>query len=228
MAVPKLIRNIKQGDVGPDVLAVKRALKAAGFQTGISLSQRRFGSAMNKQLRRFQLKHSLPVDGVYGQRTHAKLWSHFDNYGKELMTKAPKQTPQEKAFAELIMWCEAVTRRDPPYVWGGGHGVPLDELSPGTGMDCSSSTSLVLSRAGLFESDYAWVSGTFASNYGYPGMGEFFTVYANNGHVFIRFHKGRYWRFDTSPQGDGGRGPELRRLPRFTRGFYARRRPGGF
>lgn len=220
-----LIRTFHKGDKGPDVEAMKRALKKAGFKRFLVMNQR-FGSAADRQLRLFQKSKGLSVDGVYGQKTHNALWKYVDDYGEVLFSKAPKASPEEKMYAELIMWCERVTRSNAPYVWGGSHGVPLANVDPDDGMDCSSSTSFVLQRAGLFGQKYAWVSGEFAMRYGRPGSGSLFTIYANNGHVFIRLHKGKYWRFDTSPQGDGGRGPELRRLPRFTRGFYARCLPG--
>jgi hypothetical protein len=97
----------------------------------------------------------------------------------------------------------------------------------GQGLDCSSSSSLALKRAGLFSDNVAWVSGRFASSYGQPGPGQHFTVWANGGHVWIEFHGlGAAKRFDTSPHGSGGRGPRLRYTPRSTSGFVARHWPG--
>jgi hypothetical protein len=104
------------------------------------------------------------------------------------------------AFTALINACKAVDRNTPSYLYGGGHGVPLDSLGPGTRFDCSSSTSWVLHKAGLFDHDTAWVSGDFAAKYGKPGQGKLFTVWANANHVWIEFVKGsgaRYARFDT-------------------------------
>lgn len=113
------------------------------------------------------------------------------------------------------------------YVYGGGHGPPLRSLSSGQGLDCSSSTSLALFRAGLMPGSVAQVSGWFARSYGQPGRGERFTVWANDGHVWTQFHGiGNAWRFDTSPYGSGGRGPRLRSTPRPTDGFTARHWPG--
>jgi hypothetical protein len=219
-----LKRPIARGDKGPDVLAVKRALKKAGYGKYLVMN-RSFGSGLDRQLRKFQKAHDLPADGVYGDKTHAKLRYAFDFFGLQLLSQAPSVSPEELAYKDLLMWCEAVHKAAPPYVWGGGHGEPLDSVSVSQGMDCSSSCSLVLDRAGMMPGEWAWVSGTFASNYGYPGKGEFFTIYANWEHVFIRFHKGPYWRFDTSPHGEGGRGPRLRKMPRFTSGFTMRRWP---
>lgn len=125
-----------------------------------------------------------------------------------------------------------------PYVYGGGHGPKLDFLlSPASqtserlsfgkvGLDCSSSVSLALFRAGLFTSDTAIVSGAF-NKWGDPGEGKFFTVWYNSGHVWIQFIKlGRFWRFDTSPQGSGPNGPHVRIGSRSTAGFQPRHWPG--
>jgi hypothetical protein len=118
-----------------------------------------------------------------------------------------------------------ITDQRRPYVYGGGHGPPLKSLVGGkAGLDCSSSTALALWMAGQMEGDVAQVSGWFASSYGAPGPGEFVTVWANGGHVWIEFNlpglPGR--RFDTSPHGSGGSGPRMRYTDRSTAGFTAR------
>jgi hypothetical protein len=68
-----------------------------------------------------------------------------------------------------------------PYVWGGGHGLPLTELA--SGYDCSGATSYVLYGAGAFGT-YAMDS-TQLESYGHAGPGGWITVYANSGHAFI-------------------------------------------
>jgi hypothetical protein len=123
-----------------------------------------------------------------------------------------------------------------PYVYGGGHGPPLADIRLNkvaivnikhtAGLDCSSSCSLALFRAGLFEKDTAIVSGDFA-HWGHSGEGKYFTVWYNGEHVWIQFHGlGNAWRFDTSPYGSGERGPHLRFSPRPTSGFKPRHWPG--
>jgi hypothetical protein len=113
------------------------------------------------------------------------------------------------------------------YVYGGGHGGSLSTLTSGQGLDCSSSTSLALYRAGMFDGSTAIVSGEFARSWGDPGRGSKFTVWANAGHVWVQFHGlGNAWRFDTSPYGSGSRGPRLRFTPRPTDGFTPRHWPG--
>lgn len=105
-----------------------------------------------------------------------------------------------------------------PYTWGGGHGVPMDSIGP-QGLDCSSSTSLALYRADLWDTkkngNMAYVSGDF-DRWGAPGSGHLFTVMYNSTHVWIQFEQAAgmmYKRFDTSHP-DGGTGMSSERGPR--------------
>lgn len=127
---------------------------------------------------------------------------------------------------KLLARCRAIAEAGGPYEWGGGHGPLLKYVRARPGLDCSSSVSLALWRAGLFHTSTAIVSGQFV-NWGLPGRGRFFTIHYNASHVWIEFHGLLRWvRFDTSPQGSGGRGPRLRFGRRFTAGFRQRHWPG--
>lgn len=90
------------------------------------------------------------------------------------------------------------------YVYGGGHGPALTSLTYSQGLDCSSSTSLALFKAGMWDSrSTARTSGEFA-NWGQPGEGEQVTVHYSGAHVFLAFKGGgSVKRFDTA----GGNGP---------------------
>ncbi len=139
-----------------------------------------------------------------------------------------------------------------PYLYGGGHGREFEDMmnsggptgrgSLSGGLDCSSSTSLALWRAGIFrlngrgpqglpggpgrEGTMPIVSGQF-DQWGEAGRGKYFTVWYNATHVWTEFHNmGRYKRFDTSPYGSGGRGPRMRTKDRPNDGFKARHWPG--
>jgi cell wall-associated NlpC family hydrolase len=72
-------RELRLGNAGPDVKAVKRALARAGFgpKKLAGLTQT-FGSYAVTNLRHFQTANKLDVDGVYGSATHKKLAPHFD------------------------------------------------------------------------------------------------------------------------------------------------------
>jgi hypothetical protein len=122
--------------------------------------------------------------------------------------------------------CMAVSDQRRRYLYGGGHGKLLKDIDGREPLDCSSSVSLALKLAGVFPGDSAIVSGQFASSWGEPGKGRFFTVWANSEHVWIEFHGGHDgYRFDTSRRsGDDNQepGPRVRKGRRETTGFKPR------
>lgn len=238
MANVRYTREFHYGDKGPDVEGVGRALARShtrgntGYFAFIAFPKRiRQGWGKRKQadLKRFKRKHGLRVDSVYTKQAHEKLSPYFDSKARKLMEQYHPPLPEsERHWQRLYAAMSELNAHTRGYVYGAGHGVRLDNLSPHDSFDCSSSTSYVLHKAGLFPHEYAWVSGEFASSYGLPGQGKYFTIYANGGHVWIRLHRSRWWRFDTSPNepNDNRSGPRFRLWPRFTFGFYARHFPG--
>ena len=100
-----------------------------------------------------------------------------------------------------------------PYKWGGGHGAWRDN-----GYDCSGSVSFALAGAGLLRAPMT--SGGFV-NWGDEGPGEWITIYANNGHIFMVVAG---LRFDTS--GRGRAGTRWQENPRGAAGFAVRHFPG--
>jgi peptidoglycan hydrolase-like protein with peptidoglycan-binding domain len=94
-------RTLKQGMKGPDVLAMKRALKKAGYARGVVLT-RSFGYRAKTNLIRFQRSRGLRADGQYGPRTHAKLSRFFDAYGRYLMSKAPRPVTVSSKRATIV------------------------------------------------------------------------------------------------------------------------------
>ena len=80
-----------------------------------------------------------------------------------------------------------------PYIWGGGHA-----SFQADGYDCSGSVSYVLAAAGLISSPM--VSGDF-EGWGDPGPGQWVTIYANAGHVWMTIAG---WRFDTVALAEDG------------------------
>jgi cell wall-associated NlpC family hydrolase len=82
-----------------------------------------------------------------------------------------------------------------PYIYGGGHGKWED-----AGYDCSGSVSYALHGGGLLETSMA--SGGFMT-WGDPGPGQWITIFANGGHVYMTVAG---LRFDTSGRtGSGSR-----------------------
>lgn len=96
---------------------------------------------------------------------------------------APASAPQ--AVKDIIAAANEI--HDKPYKYGGGHGKWRD-----SGYDCSGSVSYALHGAGLLDS--AMPSGGFMS-WGEPGKGEWVTIYAHGGHMYMVVAG---LRFDTS------------------------------
>ena len=80
-----------------------------------------------------------------------------------------------------------------PYIYGGGHGKWED-----AGYDCSGSVSYALHFGGLLEDSMP--SGGFMS-WGENGAGQWITIYANGGHVYMTVAG---LRFDTSGRTKSG------------------------
>jgi hypothetical protein len=127
----------------------------------------------------------------------------------------------------LYKVCKNLSDKTPGYVWGGQHGIPFSQMDGNKGLDCSSSTSLALYRADMWDSDLpdmALVSGDF-DKWGAPGSGHLFTVMYNNSHVWIQFEEAAgmmYKRFDTGGPG-GGSGPKMRTEARSDQGNFGKR-----
>ncbi len=100
-----------------------------------------------------------------------------------------------------------------PYKWGGGHARLTD-----TGYDCSGSVSYALRNAKLMTS--SMVSGAFA-RWGDRGRGDWITVRANAGHVYMVIAG---LRFDTSASKRTG--TRWSAQMRSARGFVATHPPG--
>ena len=122
---------------------------------------------------------------------------------------APRDAPD--VVKEVIRAGNMIAKT--PYLWGGGHGGWED-----TGYDCSGSVSFALAGAGLLHSPMT--SGGFTT-WGDPGPGEWITIYANAGHIFM-FVAGL--RFDTS--GRSAQGTRWQAATRSTAGFTVVHPPG--
>lgn len=131
----------------------------------------------------------------------------------------PPANPQLDKARAMLNYCYGFTGR---YLYGGGHGQKAAMLNRSMNLDCSSSTSLLLHYFGLLDSPYVQVSSWF-DDWRYQGMGKYVTVHCNNEHVWVQFSLPEgYFRFDTSPHGDGPTGPRVRTLRRGDSTFYHR------
>jgi hypothetical protein len=106
-----------------------------------------------------------------------------------------------------------------PYLYGGGHGLPLSEIAPA--YDCSSSVEHLLYGGGLLPSTFDAPSGTLES-FGASGAGRWVTLYANADHVFMYVAGLRWDTHDAAGPGDGSSGIGWHPLIRSAAGFIAR------
>jgi cell wall-associated NlpC family hydrolase len=106
-----------------------------------------------------------------------------------------------------------------PYVYGGGHGLPLSQIAPA--YDCSSSVSHLLWGGGLLPATGDETSGALES-FGLPGPGRWVTIYASASHVFMYVAGLRWDTHNAAGSGDGSAGIGWHPLIRDGAGFVVR------
>jgi hypothetical protein len=106
-----------------------------------------------------------------------------------------------------------------PYLYGGGHGMPLNQVAPA--YDCSSSVEHLLYGARLLPVGYDAASGTLES-FGRPGPGRWVTIYASPDHVFMYVAGLRWDTHNAAGPEDGSSGIGWHPLVRTSAGFVAR------
>jgi cell wall-associated NlpC family hydrolase len=106
-----------------------------------------------------------------------------------------------------------------PYLVGGGHGLPLDQIA--AAYDCSSSVEHLLYGGGLLPAGYDAASGALES-FGEPGPGRWVTIYASADHVFVYVAGLRWDTHNAAGPGDGSSGIGWHPLVRESAGFVVR------
>ncbi len=220
-------RTLRQGDKGHDVKVLQNFLTRAGLRTGVDGV---FGAGTKKAVLAFERFQQRRVDGVVSRLDVLVLRDVVANGGAVAKASAtggampkkaapPKPLPPEtppplvlgpgmKATVGADGLAVAPVLAPPvvqaviaagnkiatmPYLYGGGHGKWED-----TGYDCSGSVSYALHGAGLLEQSMP--SGGFTS-WGEAGPGQWITIYANGGHMYMVVAG---LRFDTSGRSSAG------------------------
>ena len=132
---------------------------------------------------------------------------------------APADAPP--AVKEIIAAGNQIVGK--PYVYGGGHGLPLDQIAPA--YDCSSSVEHLLYGARLLPVSYGAASSELES-FGATGPGAWVTIYANPDHVFMYVAGLRWDTYGAAGPGDGSSGIGWHPLVRSSDGFLARHPEG--
>jgi hypothetical protein len=106
-----------------------------------------------------------------------------------------------------------------PYEYGGGHGLPLNEVAPT--YDCSSSVEHLLYGGRLLPADFDAASGYF-ENWGASGPGKWVTIYASADHIFMYVAGLRWDTHNAAGPDDGTSGIGWHPLVRESEGFVVR------
>jgi len=106
-----------------------------------------------------------------------------------------------------------------PYLYGGGHGLALDQVAPA--YDCSSSVEHLLYGGRLLPVGFGAASGQLES-FGLPGPGHWVTIYASADHVFMYVAGLRWDTHNAAGPQDGSSGIGWHPLVRSAAGFVER------
>jgi peptidoglycan hydrolase-like protein with peptidoglycan-binding domain len=198
---------LRKGMSGHDVKILQDFLVRSGFDTSVDGE---FGAGTVKSVKQFETDQQVTVDGIVDAADIDLLRSLVESTGTgSARSAAPLQTtPGSKAtigadglavapadapdqVKQIIAAGNEIAHK--PYHYGGGHGKWQD-----SGYDCSGSVSYALHGAGLL--DQALPSGDFMS-WGAKGPGQWVTLYANSGHMYMVVAGIRY---DTSGRAQDG------------------------
>ncbi len=186
-------RVLRKGMRGHDIRVLQAFLTMAGYSTPVSGW---FGPVTQSNVKQFQAAHGFPANGVVSYSVAFALrvvdtgQTQGGNFAKATINSqglalAPASAPP--AVKEIIAAANQIAHK--PYIYGGGHASWID-----SGYDCSGSTSYALRGAGLISSPED--SSEFES-YGSPGVGQWVTLWANSGHVYMEI--AGLW-YDTAAQ----------------------------
>ncbi len=216
-------RTMREGMSGKDVKQLQRYLSAAGYST---TADGAFGPLTGKSVRRFERADGRPVNGVVPRKDANAIEKAASAAEPEQTDPAPTETERARITSDGMAVAPAGAPEEvkqvidagneiakKPYKYGGGHGDWND-----SGYDCSGSVSYALHGAGLLNNPK---DSSQLMSWRFSGRGEWITVYANSGHVYMKVAG---LRFDTSGlDEDGTRWHDTRA----SREGYAVRHPSG-
>jgi peptidoglycan hydrolase-like protein with peptidoglycan-binding domain len=218
---------VKRGMSGHDIRVLQDLLGDAGYDVSVDGE---FGGRTYKAVKAFEAAHARPVDGQMdaadidalraaaaagpAAATAPAAAPAVNNgpqatVGPDGLAVAPAGAPPQ--VQQIIAAGNQIASK--PYKYGGGHGKWDD-----TGYDCSGSVSFALHGAGLL--DEAMPSGSFTS-WGDAGPGQWVTIYANGGHMYMVVAG---LRFDTS--GRSNHNTRWQTEQRSAAGYTVRHPPG--
>lgn len=213
--LPHIPRVLARGAVGPDVVAMKRALQRLHYRKRFLGQSRRFGAKLEAEVKHFQHDHGLHPDGVIGQHTYAKLRPTIlrDGYAVWLLRHTVVKAPADELRDQVVHWA----------LWGVQHAylfryaqirpIPLTvstaSISNGhyVWTDCSGFVGMVyhwagapspfgaLGYSGAGNTDTILGAGKHIAS---PGRGDL-VLYGSPGHVVICLGGSRAVSFGSDP-----------------------------
>ncbi|HWE32263.1 MAG TPA: peptidoglycan-binding domain-containing protein [Solirubrobacteraceae bacterium] len=186
-------RVLRNGMRGHDVRVLQAYLTMGGYSTPVSGW---FGPITLTHVKQFQAAHGFKANGVVSYAVAFALrvvdagQTQGGSFAKATINSqglavAPASAPP--AVKEIIAAANQIAHK--PYIYGGGHASWND-----AGYDCSGSTSYALHGAGLISSPE---DSTEFESYGSSGVGQWVTLWANSGHVYMEI--AGLW-YDTAAQ----------------------------
>jgi peptidoglycan hydrolase-like protein with peptidoglycan-binding domain len=174
------------GMSGHDVRVLQDFLTRAGFPTGIDGD---FGSGTRQNVVAFQRSEQIQPNGVVSLAVaHAlrmavaaqtRSTAASAPAGKAVLNSNGTATAPANAPAAVKNVIAAANRiAFTPYVFGGGHG-----SFSSSGYDCSGSVSYALHGGGLLSSPE---DSSQLESFGSSGNGQWITLWANAGHVYMQ------------------------------------------
>ena len=196
-------RTLRRGMSGPDVRTLQRQLRTLGYRLA---ADGQYGVRTARNVRRYERKRGLAADGVVDP-AEAQQIAQDAGAGAVALGGGAGATTQPAAGPTATLNADGTATAPAgapapvqqiiqagnqiatlPYRYGGGH---TDDFQD-TAYDCSGSVSYALHGAGLLTAPLD--SGEFMS-WGDPGPGQWVTIYANEGHMYMVVAG---LRFDTS------------------------------
>lgn len=217
---------VRSGMSGHDVKVLQDFLHRVGQKVTVDGE---YGRGTIRAVKGFEKTNGLDVDGAVDANDIAVLRGQADagkaadtadkplqlapgdkaTVGSNGLAVAPQNAPD--SVKAMIAAGNKIAKT--PYIYGGGHGSWEDK-----GYDCSGSVSYALHGAGLLDASMA--SGGFMT-WGNGGPGQWVSMYANEGHIYMVVAG---LRFDTS--GAKQDGTRWHATSRPTKGYVVRHPDG--
>ncbi len=173
---------LKAGATGRWVAVLQQDLTYAGYNTGVD---GQWGPSTTKSVNAFKQAHSLALNGSFGRQAWTVLQAAVKavessvpaagtaRLNSDGTVTAPSNAPV--VVQDIIAAANQIAFT--PYIYGGGHA-----SFTSSGYDCSGSVSYALHGAALLS---APEDSSELESFGAAGPGQWITIYANAGHVYM-------------------------------------------